>query len=75
MQPNLNIFSAARKLIAPMHSQTGDPTRFPSNVGIVVGPDFTATHLPAYPSNPNSEMLEEDFVYVYPVLGMILVAH
>ncbi|OIW34948.1 metallo-beta-lactamase superfamily protein [Coniochaeta ligniaria NRRL 30616] len=41
---------------------TGDPSRFPANVGIVVGPGFTTAHLPAYPANPNSEMLEKDFV-------------
>ncbi|KAH7146150.1 beta-lactamase-like protein [Dactylonectria macrodidyma] len=41
---------------------TGDPSRFPSNVGIVVGPGFTAAHLPAYPANPKSGMLEKDFV-------------
>ncbi|KAF7556533.1 hypothetical protein G7Z17_g1336 [Cylindrodendrum hubeiense] len=41
---------------------TGDPTRFPPNVGIVVGPEFSATHLPGYPSNPKSEMVEKDFV-------------
>lgn len=51
--------------------QTGDATRFPSNVGIVVGPNFAATHLPGYPSNPRSEMMEKDFVYVVFVLLLL----
>ncbi|QIW95226.1 hypothetical protein AMS68_000744 [Peltaster fructicola] len=40
---------------------TGDPSLFPGSTELVVGPGFKAAHLPAYPKNPDSTLLETDF--------------
>ncbi|PYI23972.1 Metallo-hydrolase/oxidoreductase [Aspergillus violaceofuscus CBS 115571] len=40
----------------------GDASTFPSSTSLVVGPGVSAASLPAYPSNPASELLESDVV-------------
>ncbi|KAL1988986.1 hypothetical protein VTN96DRAFT_5749 [Rasamsonia emersonii] len=39
----------------------GDPSTFPSSTSLVVGPGMPAAKLPAYPTNPDSTLLESDF--------------
>jgi glyoxylase-like metal-dependent hydrolase (beta-lactamase superfamily II) len=40
---------------------TGDPSTFPSSTALIVRPGFTKAFTPAYPTNPNSPVLESDF--------------
>jgi len=42
----------------------GDITTFPTTTEIVVGPGFSDAYLPAYPTNPNSTLLEKYFTLV-----------
>ncbi|KAF2973443.1 hypothetical protein GQX73_g75 [Xylaria multiplex] len=39
----------------------GDPSTFPSNVELVVGPGFKKAFLPGYPANPYGVILESDY--------------
>lgn len=39
----------------------GNPATFPSSTNLVVGPGFKAAHLPGYPKNQKSTLLESDF--------------
>lgn len=39
----------------------GNPATFPSSTQLVVGPGFKSAHLPGYPKNPDSTLLETDF--------------
>ncbi|PYH90715.1 hypothetical protein BO71DRAFT_486897 [Aspergillus ellipticus CBS 707.79] len=39
----------------------GDPSTFPSSTSLIVGPGFSAAFLPAYPTNPSSQLLDTDF--------------
>lgn len=39
----------------------GNPALFPHSTELVVGPGFKAAHLPGYPKNPDSTLLETDF--------------
>lgn len=42
---------------------TGDPTTFPSDrTALIVGPGFKQALLPGYPTNPESAILEADYV-------------
>jgi len=40
----------------------GDISTFPLTTELVVGPGFSDTYLPAYPTNPNSTLLERYFM-------------
>ena len=40
---------------------TGDPSKFPQNVDLVVGPGIKSTYSPGYPENPNAPILASDF--------------
>lgn len=39
----------------------GDPSTFPSSTTLVIGPGVKEAFLPAYPTNPESPLLESDF--------------
>lgn len=39
----------------------GDPATFPGSTDLVVGPGFKAAHLPGYPKNQESTLMETDF--------------
>lgn len=39
----------------------GDASTFPHSTRLVVGPDFEKAHLPGYPTNKDSTLLESDF--------------
>jgi len=40
---------------------TGNTSLFPSSTSLIVGPGFREAFLPAYPTNPDSTLLESDF--------------
>ncbi len=40
---------------------TGDPSTFPASTALLVGPGFKRAFTPAYPTNPDSPILESDF--------------
>lgn len=39
----------------------GDLSQFPNTTDIVVGPDFKATHLPGWPINPDSSLIDTEW--------------
>ncbi|KAJ5363635.1 N-acyl homoserine lactonase AttM [Penicillium cataractarum] len=43
------------------YDHVGDPSTFPSNTALIVGPGFRETFVPGYPSNPGSPILESDY--------------
>lgn len=43
---------------------TGDMTKLPSKVNLVVGEGFKENLLPGYPTNPDSALLESDYQFV-----------
>lgn len=45
----------------------GDPSLFPDQTAIVVGPGFTKEFMPGYPADKNSLLLEKDYRFVSPV--------
>jgi glyoxylase-like metal-dependent hydrolase (beta-lactamase superfamily II) len=40
----------------------GDMSKFPTSVNIVVGPGFKENLLPGFPLNPESALLESDYM-------------
>jgi glyoxylase-like metal-dependent hydrolase (beta-lactamase superfamily II) len=40
----------------------GDPSRFDASTSLVVGPGFNASLFPGYPKNPQSPILESDYI-------------
>ncbi|KAK0620647.1 hypothetical protein B0T14DRAFT_604201 [Immersiella caudata] len=42
----------------PHFDHIGDPSPFPPTTALLVGPGFTSSYLPAYPSNPKSSIPE-----------------
>ena len=40
---------------------TGDPSTFPPHVDLIVGPGIKSAHMPGYPSDPKSPVLETAF--------------
>jgi glyoxylase-like metal-dependent hydrolase (beta-lactamase superfamily II) len=40
---------------------TGDPSTFPASTELVVGPGFTAAHLPGYPERQDATLLQTDY--------------
>lgn len=62
-------------LLIPVHSHghidhVGNPATFPSSTSLIVGPGFKAAHLPGYPTNPQSQILETDYKFVHFLLLM-----
>ncbi|KAI5309971.1 hypothetical protein KEM55_002018 [Ascosphaera atra] len=45
----------------PHFDHTGDPSTFPPETKLVVGPGFKKAMLPGYPANPDAAVLESDY--------------
>ncbi|KAH8821884.1 beta-lactamase-like protein [Xylogone sp. PMI_703] len=43
------------------YDHIGDPSTFPGSTNLIVGPGTTEAFCPAYPTNPDSVLLESDF--------------